>query len=55
VNEVVDTRRNAFGLKYVVGGNLFAPSGAVADFFTVWIILDGESVPRFVTAYPGED
>lgn len=53
-NDVIERQRNAFGLKYVVGGNLFAPSGAVADFITVWIILDGESVPRFVTAYPGE-
>jgi hypothetical protein len=53
-NEVIEMQRNAFGLKYVVGGNLFAPSGGVADFITVWIILDGESVPRFVTAYPGE-
>jgi hypothetical protein len=53
-NDFIETKRNEFGLKYVVGGNLFAPSGAVADFFTVWIILDGESVPRFVTAYPGE-
>jgi hypothetical protein len=53
-NDVLETQRNTFGLKYVVGGNLLTPSGAVADFFTVWIILDGESVPRFVTAYPGE-
>jgi len=52
-NDVIEIQRNAFGLKYVVGGNLVAPSGAV-DFITVWIILDGESVPRFVTAYPGE-
>jgi hypothetical protein len=52
-NDVIETQRNAFGLKYVVGGNLVAPSGAIA-FITVWIILDGESVPRFVTAYPGE-
>jgi hypothetical protein len=55
INDVVETQRNAFGLKYVVGGNLVTPSGAAADFLTVWIILDGESVPRFVTAYPGED
>jgi hypothetical protein len=54
-NDIIETQRNAFGLKYVVGGNLFTPSGAAADFFTVWIILDGESVPRFVTAYPGKD
>ena len=53
-NEIIETQRNAFGLKYVVGGNLFAPSGAVVDLITVWIILDGATVPRFVTAYPGE-
>jgi hypothetical protein len=55
VNDVVVTQRNLYGLKYVVGGSLVTPSGAAADFFTVWIILDGESVPRFVTAYPGEE
>lgn len=54
MNEVIETQRNAFGLKYVVSGNLLAASGAVADLIAVWIILDGESVPRFVTAYPGE-
>jgi hypothetical protein len=53
-NDVIETERNRFGLKYVVGGNLFAPSGAVADVIAVWIILDDETVPRLVTAYPGE-
>jgi hypothetical protein len=53
-SKVIETQRNSFGLKYVVGGNLFAPSGAVAALIAVWIILDGESIPRFVTAYPGE-
>jgi len=54
-HEVARTQRNAFGLKYIVSGNLFGPSGAVANLISVWIVLDGESVPRFVTAYPGED
>jgi hypothetical protein len=53
-NEVIERQRNAFGLKYVVGGNLFAPAGADTDLIAVWIILDGERVPRFVTAYPGK-
>jgi len=52
-NEVIETERNPFGLKYVVSGNLFTPSGAVAEVAAVWIILDHESAPRFVTAYPG--
>jgi hypothetical protein len=42
-------------MKYVVRGTLSGPSGAVADVIAVWILLDGESAPRFVTAYPGEE
>jgi hypothetical protein len=42
-------------MKYVVRGTLNGPSGEAADVITVWIVLDGESAPRFVTAYPGED
>jgi hypothetical protein len=44
---------NAFGQKYVVRGILQGPTRA-ADTVTVWIVLQGESVPRFVTAYSGE-
>lgn len=42
-----------FGTKYVVRGLLQGPGGQVATVVTVWIILTGEAVPRFVTAYPG--
>lgn len=54
-HEVVQTQPNPYGMKYVVRGTLCGPSGAAADVITVWIVLDGESAPRFVTAYPGED
>jgi hypothetical protein len=43
---------NAFGQKYVVRGMLQGPTGA-GEAVTVWIVLQGEAVPRFVTAYPG--
>lgn len=43
---------NAFGQKYVVRGILQGPSRGAA-IVTVWIVLQGETVPRFVTAYPG--
>jgi hypothetical protein len=34
--------------------NLFeSPSGDIVQIVTVWIILKSESVPRFITAYPG--
>jgi len=54
-HEVVQTQLNSYGTKHIVRGTLFGPSGAAADVVTVWIVLKGESAPRFVTAYPGAD
>ena len=42
-----------FGQKYVVPGTIQGPSGRVAYLVVVWIVLNGEDFPRFVTAYPG--
>jgi len=42
-----------FGQKYVVLGTIRGPSGQLAPIMVVWIILNGEDFPRFVTAYPG--
>ena len=44
---------NDYGQKYLVRGILKGPSGKAAEVVTVWIILSGEGVPRFVTAFPG--
>lgn len=41
-----------FGRKFEVLGRLKGPSGREADILSVWIILEGEDFPRFVTAYP---
>ena len=41
-----------FGVKYEVRATLAAPAGRNADVLTVWIVLDGEDIPRFVTAFP---
>lgn len=43
--------RNAYGQKYIVRGRIKGPERS-ARVVTVWIILDGEHIPRFVTAYP---
>ncbi|MCE9595381.1 MAG: adhesin [Planctomycetes bacterium] len=48
------TEATAFGRKYEVRGSLLTPSGRRTDLVTVWIILDGEQVPRLITAYPGD-
>ena len=41
-----------YGKKYAIIGLLTGLNGRVAEIVTVWIILAGEAVPRFVTAYP---
>jgi hypothetical protein len=41
-----------YGQKFSVRGTLTGPNGRSAGVVTVWIILIGETVPRFVTAYP---
>lgn len=43
-----------FGQKYQVTGPMRGPAGKEAEIVTVWIILNGEDFPRFVTAFPGE-
>src|SRR6202011_2842242 len=43
-----------FGQKYEVRGTIRGPSGRRAEVATVWIVLAGEDLPRFVTAFPSE-
>lgn len=42
----------AFGQKFEVDNMLTGPNGNTARINTVWIMLAGESAPRFVTALP---
>ena len=44
--------RTRFGLKYVLAGGMRSPDGRDPRIWSVWILEDGESKPRFVTAYP---
>jgi hypothetical protein len=41
-----------YGRKYAVSGAITGPNGRIAEIVAVWIILVGEEMPRFVTAYP---
>jgi len=45
---------NEYGQEDEIRGRLRGPNGQSAEFVSVWIILRGEDVPRFVTAYPGD-
>ena len=49
VTQRVESRH---GTKYIVAGNLMTPIARSVHVRTVWIIEPGESIPRFVTAYP---
>ena len=44
---------SVFGQKYAVRGIIQGPSGETALVVTVWIILTGETIPRFITGHPG--
>ncbi len=41
-----------FGIKYEVSGEIGPPGHRPADVLTVWIVEEN-SIPRLVTAYPG--
>lgn len=43
-----------YGRRFAVTGELAAPAGRKAAVVSVWIILEHEVVPRFVTAFPGK-
>lgn len=53
-NEDADlSDRTEFGQKYTVSGALTGPRGDEGLIVTVWIVLNSEDSPRFITAYPG--
>jgi hypothetical protein len=52
-NEAELGERTAFGQKYVVGGRINGPAGRAVEIVAVWIVLEGEQIPRLVTLYPG--
>ena len=54
-NDVLETIETQYGRKYVVPGGLAAPDGSIKSVVTVWIVLSGTDVPRFITEYPGGD
>ena len=51
-SDAAEIETTDYGKKYAITGSITGPSGRSAVLVTVWIILTGEDVPRFVTAYP---
>jgi len=49
---VTEVSESAFGIKYVVDGDLKTPNGVIIHVRTVWIIESGDTLPKLVTVYP---
>ncbi|MBI5848246.1 MAG: hypothetical protein HZB31_09920 [Nitrospirae bacterium] len=49
---VVKTVRTEYGMRYCVDGPVETPAGVKPSIRTVWIIEEGSSEPRLITAYP---
>ena len=50
--EAKESEETEYGKKYEIRGTVTGPNGHSAVIITVWVILYGEEVVRFVTAYP---
>ncbi len=49
VKEIIETTH---GTKFIVMGSFLSPTNRVVSLRTIWIIDNGKTFPRFVTAYP---
>jgi hypothetical protein len=50
--EAEAVEKNRYGQKYIIKGVLKGPNGKMIMFKSIWIILEGEDIPRFITIYP---
>lgn len=51
-NPVIKTVRSLYGVSYCVEGPIETPGGVRPNIRTVWIVEEGVSEPRLITAYP---
>lgn len=51
-NLIAKIEDSPFGNRYVIEGAILAPDGRTPLIRAVWFVEEGESIPKFVTAYP---
>jgi ribonucleotide reductase alpha subunit len=51
-NPIVKTVESGYGVSYCVEGPIETPGGVRPNIRTVWIIEEGFTEPRLITAYP---
>jgi hypothetical protein len=54
LHDVSSSAATLYGHKHAVRGILHGRNGRSAMVVTVWIVVRGDDLPRFVTAYPEE-
>ena len=54
LHPAISVGRSAYGEKYTITSIWNCPNQKSTQVVTVWIILNGEDFPRFITAYPGD-
>ncbi len=52
---ITHTKASPYGHKYILDGRLATPSRRDVQVRTIWIVEPGRPIPRFITAYPGEE
>lgn len=52
--DVMASEKTEYGTKYVIVGDITGPGGRTASVHSIWILLNGGSAPRLVTAYPSK-
>lgn len=51
-SEAQNAGSSAWGQKFRIDAGLAGPQGTIVQATSIWIVRTGESVARFVTAYP---
>ncbi len=51
---ITEIEMTFFGIKYGIDGFMESPSGYRFHLRSVWIILNGETIPKLVTAFPSK-
>jgi hypothetical protein len=51
-HEVKKQEASAFGMRYIIEGEIIAPDGRSPKVLVVWFIEDETNIPRLATAYP---
>jgi len=51
--DVMEVKETQYGQKFIIRGLLTGPAKKTVQIITVWAIIKGEDIPKFITAYPG--